>query len=171
MLRPPRPRGPRPWRPRAIRCFDASAEGGGGLKLKGDSRATNAGVVLAYYSALNKGDVDAAVAFWAKPLRDEQRRRLETMRLAFPDYAVHVADAVGQRDRVVVRQVEKGTHLGDPHSELAGGLLNGVVPSGKRMEIQVIHVYRVTGGWIAEHWESRNDLEMLRQLGLIETRG
>jgi len=68
----------------------------------------------------------------------------------------------------VVRQVEKGTHLGDPQSDLAGGRLRGVDPIGRRMEIQVIHVYRVTGGWIAEHWQARDDLSLLTQLGLLD---
>ena len=104
---------------------------------------------------------------WAKPLREGQRAWLASLRSAFPDYSVRIADAIGQRDRVVVRELEKGTHRGDPQSALAGGLLNGVTPTGRAMEIEVIHVYRVTGGWIAEHWQQRDDLSLLRQLGVL----
>lgn len=127
--------------------------------------------MLAYYSALNRGDVDAALAFWAGQLRDGQRRTLESIRRTFPDYSVRIADAIGQRDRVVVRQVESGTHRGDPQSEFAGGFLNGVPPTGLPVEIAVIHVYRVTEGRIAEHWEARDDVAMLVQLGVLRPPG
>lgn len=124
--------------------------------------------MLAYYSAINKRDLDAAMALWARPLRAPQRRALEELLSAFPDYAIRIADAIGQRDRVVVRQIETGTHGGDPGSNFAGGLLHGVRPTGKTFEVQSLHVYRVTGGWVAEHWQVRDDVRLLVQLGVIE---
>ena len=38
--------------------------------------------------------------------------------------------------------------------------------SGSSYTVQHIHIYRVAGGLIREHWAVRDDLSMLRQLGV-----
>jgi predicted ester cyclase len=48
-----------------------------------------------------------------------------------------------------------------------GGMLVGVQPTGRSFEVQHIHMYRVLEGKIAEHFASRDDVEMMRQLGLL----
>jgi predicted ester cyclase len=46
-------------------------------------------------------------------------------------------------------------------------MLVGVQPTGRSFEVQHIHVYRALHGQIAEHFASRDDVEMMRQLGLL----
>ena len=48
-----------------------------------------------------------------------------------------------------------------------GGMLVGVNPTGRTFEVQHIHMYRVLGGKIAEHFANRDDVGMMRQLGLL----
>ncbi|HXW91261.1 MAG TPA: ester cyclase [Terriglobales bacterium] len=48
-----------------------------------------------------------------------------------------------------------------------GGMLVGVQPTGRTFEVQHIHMYRVLDGKIAEHFANRDDIGMMRQLGLL----
>ena len=47
-----------------------------------------------------------------------------------------------------------------------GGGLVGVKPTGKRHEITHIHWYTLRDGKIVQHYANRDDLGMMRQLGL-----
>lgn len=77
---------------------------------------------------------------------------------AFPDAHNEIDDIVAEGDRVVVRWTMTGTHTGD-------GL--GIPATGRAVRITGMTMSRVTGGRIAEHWIYRDDIAMLRQLGLM----
>jgi steroid delta-isomerase-like uncharacterized protein len=79
-------------------------------------------------------------------------------RRAFPDLAVTVLDQVAEGDRVATRWRAQGTH---------GGLFAGVPATRQPVTITAIHVHRVAGGRLAEHWEAINLLPLLRQLGAV----
>ena len=79
-------------------------------------------------------------------------------RRAFPDLRVSVEDLVAEGDRVAARLRFRGTHLGD---------LNGIAPTGRRVDFTGIVISRVEGGRIAEDWANFDDLGMMRQLGVI----
>jgi predicted ester cyclase len=56
-----------------------------------------------------------------------------------------------------------GTHVGE---------LEGIAPTGRRVETQHVHIWRVAGQRLAEHWMVRDDLTALRQLGArLDTAG
>ncbi len=46
-------------------------------------------------------------------------------------------------------------------------MLVGVEPTGKRFEVSHIHWYTLRDGKIVEHYANRDDLGMMRQLGLL----
>jgi predicted ester cyclase len=46
-------------------------------------------------------------------------------------------------------------------------MLLGVQPTRGSFETQHIHMYRVLNGKIAEHYANRDDVGMMRQLGLL----
>jgi predicted ester cyclase len=46
-------------------------------------------------------------------------------------------------------------------------MLVGVEPTGRRFEAQQIHWYKMRDGKIVDHYANRDDLEMVRQLGLL----
>jgi predicted ester cyclase len=47
-------------------------------------------------------------------------------------------------------------------------MLNGVAPTGKRVEVLQFHSFRIDSTQIAEHAAVRDDLGMLLQLGLLQ---
>lgn len=75
---------------------------------------------------------------------------------AFPDWNVVVDDLIAEGDKVVVRATGHGTHRGE---------FMGIAPSGKRVSVSWIAIYRVRNGKLAEHWQNIDDLGLLRQLG------
>jgi steroid delta-isomerase-like uncharacterized protein len=79
-------------------------------------------------------------------------------RQAFPDLRVTVEDLIAEEDKVAARLRVRGTHLGD---------LNGIAPTGRRVDFTGIVISRVEGGRIAEDWANFDDLGMMRQLGVI----
>ena len=78
-------------------------------------------------------------------------------RRAFPDLRVTVEDLIAEGDKVAARLRVRGTHLGD---------LNGIAPTGRRVDFTGIVMSRVEGGRIAEDWANFDDLGMMRQLGV-----
>jgi len=86
------------------------------------------------------------------------REAVLASREAFPDLRVTVLDQVAEGDKVATHWRAQGTHR---------GLFAGVPATGKPVTISAIHIHRVAGGRLAEHWESINLLPLLRQLGAI----
>ena len=90
-------------------------------------------------------------------------RGIATMwRTAFPDVHYTVEEEIVQGDKVVQRVTMRGTHLGELRQPTIGYL----PPTGRPFEVDQIHIWRLAGGKIAEHWGTRNDLKLLRQLGV-----
>jgi predicted ester cyclase len=81
---------------------------------------------------------------------------------AFPDFRYQVEDVIAEADKVAVRDVFRGTHQGD---------FMGVPATGNRVTMEAIHTYRFSEGKLAEHWVARDDLGMMRQLGVVPAPG
>jgi steroid delta-isomerase-like uncharacterized protein len=81
---------------------------------------------------------------------------------AFPDFRYEVADVISDGEKVAVRDVFRGTHQGD---------FMGIPATGNRVTMEAIHIYRLSGGKLAEHWVARDDLGMMRQLGVFPAPG
>ena len=78
----------------------------------------------------------------------------------FPDHRFDIEDAVADEDTVAVRGTMVGTHEGE---------LLGIPPTGERVAVQQSHWFRVADGKLSEHWAVRDDLGMMRQLGVMPT--
>jgi predicted ester cyclase len=63
---------------------------------------------------------------------------------------------------VAARLRFRGTHRGE---------LNGIAPTGRRVDCTGIVVSRIEEGKIAEDWANFDDLGMMQQLGLIPESG
>jgi predicted ester cyclase len=83
------------------------------------------------------------------------------LRRAFPDLDYVVDNVVAEDNIVAMRMTLTGTHKGP----LMGGF--PLPPTGRRVEMKMIHMVRMVDGRIAEHWAVRDDLSMMRQLGLL----
>ncbi len=80
-------------------------------------------------------------------------------RNAFPDVKFTIEDMLADGDKVVMRNSFSGTHE---------GMFMGIAPTGKRVSQEQIHIVRVVNGQVVEHWAVRDDLSLMRQLGVIE---
>ena len=84
---------------------------------------------------------------------------LRWLRGAFNDLSYEVKDAFGDGDRVAIRLITRGTHTGEFMGKLA---------TGRPFEMEAIHLYRIEGGRVAEHWAKRDDVALANQIGLFE---
>jgi steroid delta-isomerase-like uncharacterized protein len=89
---------------------------------------------------------------------DGYRRAVLASHAAFPDLRVEVLDQVAEGDLVATRWRAEGTQAGP---------FGGLPASGRRVEIGAMHLHRVSGGRLAEHWEQLDTLGLLRQLGAL----
>src|ERR1700753_3080792 len=104
------------------------------------SKAETKKVALAYFAALNAGDVEAAVGCWAdggvetvhgqgEYVAPEGTRAFVSELLgAFPDAQFDIADTTAEDDRCTVRSVLRGTFAGP-------GSWAGFAPTGARVEV------------------------------------
>jgi len=85
----------------------------------------------------------------------------------FPDVRMEPINIVAEGEWVVGRYTFSGTHTGvGRHPFVHSGLLTGIPPTGKSVSVQHIHMFRLKDGQIVEHHATRDDIEMMRQLGL-----
>jgi len=67
-------------------------------------------------------------------------------------------DVIVSGDRVVIRWTMHGRHVGE---------LLGVQPTGQRVSITGIDIFRMEGGRIAEFWGEYNQLDLAEQIGAL----
>lgn len=130
----------------------------------------NKGVVRRMFEeAWNRGDlavVDVLLAPDAVDHHDPDvptfathlKEQIVAHRRAFPDLRFTIEDIVGEGDRVAVRLTMTGTH------EAA---FNGIPATGRRIEIEHIHITRIVDGKGVDHWAAMDTFGLLQQLGAI----
>ena len=105
---------------------------------------------------------------WPPSSRKPERRGLPDVRAgivstrtAFPDWFEKVVDMVAEGDRVATRYISTGTHRGD---------FWGLAPTGTKVTVHEMSIYRIAEGKIIEQWCSIDELDRLMQLGAVERR-
>jgi steroid delta-isomerase-like uncharacterized protein len=122
----------------------------------------------------SRGNLDAAKEIYApgyvghEPTSPEDARGVEdakqfaaTYREAFPDFEVTVEDQFAEGDRVATRFTARGTHEGE---------LEGIAPTGNRVEIAGLAISRIEDGKVAEDWTAFDALGLMQQIGAIPPR-
>lgn len=89
---------------------------------------------------------------------DSFKRFFTTFRAAYPDLNFAIEDMIAEGDKVVVRIKVSGTNDGDQE-------FMGFAPTGKKIEIETIDIFRCENGMITEHWGRTDTLNLLNQLG------
>jgi steroid delta-isomerase-like uncharacterized protein len=69
-----------------------------------------------------------------------------------------IEDIFSSGDRVAVRWIGSGTHVGE---------VNGIPATGKPIRVDALTIHRLAGGKIAETWEVWDTLGFLQQLGVV----
>ena len=90
--------------------------------------------------------------------RERVKEVVAEIRQAFPDFREDVDDVIVAGSRVVTRFTASGTHLGP---------LRGLAPTGKRMSVAEMGIFRVVENKIVEKWGLLDRLGMLQQLGAL----
>jgi steroid delta-isomerase-like uncharacterized protein len=89
---------------------------------------------------------------------EEMKGTVRMVTAAFPDNRHEVEEVIAEDDRVVLRCTLTGTHEGQ---------FMGIPPTGRKIEVTEIHIYRLEEGKAVEHRVGRDDLGAMRQLGVI----
>jgi steroid delta-isomerase-like uncharacterized protein len=87
---------------------------------------------------------------------DGLRESLRALCATFAERAIEIEDLIAAGDRVAARVRFSATHAGE---------LAGIAATGRRVETEQVHIWRIAGGRLAEHWAVRDDLTALRQIG------
>lgn len=115
----------------------------------------------------NKGNFDFADSVVAEDYTSHNRLGFEVLgpegikkaakaqREAFPDQRSEILELIAEGDRVVVRGRDTGTFT---------GRFMGMEPSGKRIDITWIDIFRVENGMLKEAWLEIDAGEFERQL-------
>jgi steroid delta-isomerase-like uncharacterized protein len=82
------------------------------------------------------------------------------IRSAMPDVACEVHETIAQGNSVAGRWTMRGTQTGE---------LNGIPPTGRRVTLTGITIYRIVDGKVVEEFGEENALGLLQQLGVIPT--
>ena len=79
----------------------------------------------------------------------------------FADQRWEIHQMVSEGDTVVIRCTHHGRHVGD---------LMGIAPTGREVAYDYIHILRFKDGKSVEHWGLRDDMTLMRQLGVLPDR-
>ena len=77
---------------------------------------------------------------------------------AFPDLTITIDDLVAEGDKVTKVWTARCTHT---------GAFLGIPPTGNRLVVKGIYVYRVQDGRFAENWTSMDFYGMMQQIGAL----
>ena len=114
---------------------------------------------LGVYDELVNEDFEDHQAMPGLPPGREGFKALNVMfRSAFPDLRVDIDNVVAEEDKVGCRWRSTGTHEGE---------LFGIPPTGNKVDVTATVFYRVENGRLAEGWIARDDVGLMRQLGVI----
>jgi steroid delta-isomerase-like uncharacterized protein len=89
---------------------------------------------------------------------ESARQVVMMLRTAFPDLHFTIEELVAEGDTVAGRVTMSGTHLGP---------FQGIPATGRSFEQAHMHFVRFRDGFAIEHRAVRDDLGMMRQLGVI----
>ena len=82
------------------------------------------------------------------------------MRGGFPDIQWTLEEMVAEGDKVAARFTMRGTHRRS---------FFGVPPTGKRISVQAMNIYRLSGGQFVEEHGQPDMLGLLQQIGAVPT--
>ncbi|HYY47432.1 MAG TPA: ester cyclase [Thermoplasmata archaeon] len=104
--------------------------------------------------------------------RDAVQARLQAWAEALPDLTLTRLRGFGQGDWVCMELLISGTHKGPLRHGLDEGILekqdDALVPAtGRRIEIRACAVYKVEGAEISESHIYYDQLNLMKQLGLV----
>ena len=89
--------------------------------------------------------------------RGGMRKAIERVSAGLSDAAFTVHDMVAEDDLVAAGVTSGATHSGQ---------FMGMPATGRRYEIEELHLFRIRDGRVVEHWHQFDQMAMMRQLGV-----
>ena len=120
----------------------------------------------------NQGKIELAEQFYASTYvhhdpaspqvrdRDGLKEALRAFRAGCPDLHITTDALFAEGDTVTKRWTYHATHTGD---------LSGLPPTGRRITMSGLELFRLAGGKIVESWLAYDNLSLMQQLGIIPT--
>lgn len=90
------------------------------------------------------------------------KRTMLWLASVFSDQRWEIHDMIAEGDLVAVRVTHHGRHTGD---------LMGIPPTGRDVAYQYVHFLRYRDGKAIEQWSVRDDMTLMRQLGVVPPPG
>jgi predicted ester cyclase len=119
------------------------------------------------------GDIDGLAEIIAEESIDHDARSDEPQGLAgvqrttlwlgsvFSDQRWEIHQVIGEGDVVVVYCTLHGRQTGD---------LMGIPPTNREVAMDYVHILRFKDGKAVEHWSVRDEMALMRQLGVLPSR-
>ncbi len=122
----------------------------------------NKAIARRVYEIISAGDFDKAEEIVDREAPDNELRpgdppaklidtfkeTFSEAREGFPDLTIAVEDVMAEGDKVTARVTMRGTHQGE---------FQGIAPTGRRVEVRAIDMFRIEDGKIVEHWGHGDD--------------
>jgi predicted ester cyclase len=89
------------------------------------------------------------------------KRTMLWLAQVFSDQRWEIHQVLGDGDLVAIRATHHGRQTGD---------LMGIPPSGREVAYDYVHILRFRDGKAIEHWGVRDDMTLMRQLGVMPER-
>lgn len=110
----------------------------------------------------NNHNLEKASEFMDDDFLEETIEHVRQFLTAFPDVHVTMEDLIAEGDKVVARLVATATNTGP---------FAGQPPTGKKVEIRSIRIYRITNNKFVDTWAMQDRLGLMEQLGLVQPAG
>ena len=88
----------------------------------------------------------------------EQTKQILKTNVQMTANSIDYNDIVAENDSVIIRATIQVTQVGE---------WQGIPPTGKRISLDEVFVFRIDGDKIAEMWVLRSDLSIYQQLGVL----
>ncbi|MEO8971703.1 MAG: ester cyclase [Ktedonobacteraceae bacterium] len=107
-----------------------------------------------FEEAFNRGEISVVDELFSPAFRDNStpaqspgiegvKSYIVAVREGFPDIQVTIEDMIAETDKIAVRTIWRGTHL---------GTYEGIAPTGKRVTRTMIQLFSIVNGKIAQEW-------------------
>jgi predicted ester cyclase len=93
-----------------------------------------------------------------EPNKEGLKQFFSMLHSAFPDLRMEVHELLGDDDLASARVTATGTHEGE---------FMGLQPGGRRIDVQIFDMVRISDGQVTEHWGVVDAMTLMRQLGAI----
>jgi glyoxylase-like metal-dependent hydrolase (beta-lactamase superfamily II)/ketosteroid isomerase-like protein len=140
------------------------------------SKAESEKVARAYFDAIDRHDLDAAVAMWAPGGREYVRGQIDAtapagvrafiggLLAAMPDISMKVVRTTAEADRCAVEWRLTGTFAGPEP-------FNGIEPTGARIELEGCDVLTVHDGLLQANDAFTDSMTFARAIGMMPAQG